>query len=882
MKRLRAWMRRLAGMFAKKRRERELAAEIDSHLQLHIDDNLRAGMTYEQARREALLKLGGVEPTKEAYRDRSTIPLLEHLLQDVRFAIRQLRKNPGFTTTAILMLALGMGASLAIFGFVDAALIKPLPYRDPSRLVDVSESIPMFSRSELSYPDYLDWKKLNKVFSSMDVYQHTGFILSTPTGVQPARGTRVSDGFFRTLGVTPVLGRDFYTGEDLPSAPRTVLLSYATWQKRYGGKRDVLGRSIKLDDVPTIIVGVLPHNFNFAPGEPAEFWTALHASGHCDENRSCHTLHGVARLKDGVSIQTALTGMKLIAKQLEKQYPGSNRGQGASVMPLSEVVAGDLRPILLMLLGGAGLLLLIACVNVASLLLVRAESRRREIAVRNTLGAGRARLIHQFVTEGLVLVVVGGVLGLASAYWAIRVLTSLISRDMLASMPYLNGLGLNIHVLVFAAIVSSFAVALFSITPALHLPMSEMRGGLSEASRGSSRNTWRRLGSKLVSLELASAVVLLVGAALLGKSLYWLLHVELGFQPDHLATLFVAAPKSSYPTDEPAVALGRQLVSRIATVPGVRSVGISSELPVSGNGNTDWIRFLGRPYHGEHNEVNERDVSSAYFTTLHAQLLGGRYFTDAEDGSKSRVAVINQALAKQYFPGEDPIGKKFGDDGLSPKSIREIIGIVDNIREGSLDSEIWPAEYLPFNQSPDTEFSLVVRTSQSEQSVLPTLTAVIHQINPGIVTVNSVTMNDRIHDSPSAYLHRSSAWLVGGFALLALLLSVVGLYGVVAYSVSQRTREIGIRMALGAQSSTVYRLILKEAATLAAAGIVAGLLGSLAAATLIRKLLFNTQAWDIPTLVTVAAVLAVSALLASYIPARRAASVDPVEALRAE
>jgi predicted permease len=384
-------------------------------------------------------------------------------------------------------------------------------------------------------------------------------------------------------------------------------------------------------------------------------------------------------------------------------------------------------------------------------------------------------------------------------------------------------------------------------------------------------------------VELAIAMVLLAGAGLLGKSFYRLLHVDLGFQPDHLATLEVAVPQVRYGKDEQLVALGRRVVSRIASLPGVKSVGIGSQgLPLGGNGNTDWIRFVGRPYSGEHNEVNERHVSSAYFATLHANLLRGRYFTDAEDASKPRVVLINRALARKYFPGEDPIGKQFGNDALSPESLKEIIGIVDDVREGSLDSEVVPAEYLPFNQSPDTYFGIVVRTSQSPQSVLPTLDAVIHQIDPDLGTIGETSMVERINDSATAYLHRSTAWLIGGFAALALLLGAVGLYGVIAYSVSQRTREIGVRIALGAQRSSVYRLILKEAGWLIAVGTAAGLIGSVVAATLMRKLLFGIQAWDVPTLVAVAAVLAASALLASYIPARRATKIDPIVALRYE
>jgi predicted permease len=822
-----------------------------------------------------------VEPTKEAYRDRSTVPFLENLLQDTRFAIRQLRKNPGFTATAILMLALGICASVAIFAFVDAALIKPLPYRNPTRLTGVFETLQLCPECPLSYPDYLDWKKLNRVFNSLDVYEHTSFMLSAITGAQKAHGARVSDGFFRTLGVTPVIGRDFRAGEDLSAAPRTVLLSYATWQNRYGGRPDVLGKTVTLNGFPNTIIGVLPRDFHFAPAEPADFWITLHASSECDLRRSCHFLEGVGRLKNGVSEQTALADIKAIAQQLEKQYPGSNRDQGANVVFLSEVIVGRIRPILLVLLSGAGLLLLIAGVNVASLLLVRCESRKREIAVRGALGAGRGRLISQFVTEGLVLIAVGAALGLACAYWAMQLLTRLIPEDMMARMPYLHGLGLNVRVLAFAGAISLLAAVLFSLTPILHFSFPEMREGLTEASRGSSGITWRRLGSKLVVLELATAMVLLVGAGLLGKSLYLLLHVNIGLQPDHLVTLQVAAPRSSYAKDEQAVALGRQVLSRIASLPGVRSVGISSDLPVAGWGDTTWFRVLGHPWHGEHNDTPERDVSSGYFTTLRAKLLRGRYFSEEEDASKPRVAIINQALARQYFPGEDPIGKKIS--GLSDPPVPiEIIGIVEDIKEGPLDTANRSVLYFPFSQSPGTFFNLVVRASQSERSLLPILAAAIHRINPAIVTADGATMSDLINDSPSAYLHRSSAWLVAGFAAVALLLGVIGLYGVVAFSVSQRTREIGVRMALGAQSNSVYQLILKEAGWLTVGGIIIGLVCSVASATLMRKLLFGVTSWDVPTLAAVAAVLGISALLASYVPARRAASVNPVDALRTE
>lgn len=874
------FLRKLWIFVRREKFDRELEEEMAYHRGQKAQELQAEGMPSEAARHAARREFGNDMNLREQSRDIVGF-WCETSLQDFRFAIRQLRKNPGFACTAVLMLALGMCASVSIFAFVNAALIEPLPYQNPSRLVGVYEMISQCPLCNLSYPDYLDWKERNKVFGSLDAYQHSGFMLNTPAGAQPARGVRVSDGFFRTLGITPVLGRDFYAGEDLLSAPRTVMLSYAAWQERYGGKQDVLGQTVTLNGDPNVIIGVLPPDFHFAPAEPAEFWTTIHASSECDLRRSCHGLYGVARLKDGVSVQTALADVKSIAQQLEQQYPDSNRGQGANVMDLTEVIVGNIRPILMLLLSGAGLLLVIAGVNLASLLLVRSESRKREIAIRNALGAARIRLIRQFVTEGLALVVVGSALGLLSSFWAMQILTRLIPEDLLAQMPFLHGLGLNVHVLAFAGLISLLAAALFSLTPSLRLSLPEMREGLGEGSRGSAGTTWRRLGSKLVVLELATAVVLLVGAGLLGKSLYLLLHVDIGLQPDHLATLQLATPKSTYAKDEQIIALERQVVNRIASLPGVKSVGISSDLPVNGWGDTTWFRVLGRPWHGEHNEVPERDVSSDYFTTLGARLLRGRYFAEVEDASKPHVAIINQTFTKQYFPGEDPIGKHLSFLSDPPIPI-EIVGIVEDIKEGQLDTENRPALYIPFNQSAGNYFNIAVRTSQAEQSLLPVLIATIHQINPDIATTAGTSMSDIIDHSPSAYMHRSSAWLVGGFAALALLLGVVGLYGVVAYSVSQRTREIGVRMAIGAQRSSVYRLILREAASLTSIGIAIGLVCSVAAATLMRGLLFGVRSWDIPTLAGVTVVLAISALLASYIPARRAASVDPVEALRAE
>ena len=883
MRQLRAWLLRCKGLFLKNGRERELAAEIESHLQMHIDDNIRAGMSPEEARRVAVMKLGGVDQTTEAYRDRATIPLLEHVVQDLRFTFRQLRKNPAFATTATAMVALGIGASVAIFAFVDAALIKPLPYANPSRLLFVTESTPDIPRAMLSYPDYLDWQKLNRVFDSMDVFAQRGSIMRTSAGVERVDGARVSAGFFRTLGVGPLLGRDFQAGEDLPNAPRTLILSYASWQKRFGGKAEIVGQSITLDEIPFTIIGVLPPQFQFAPvANAAEFWTTINPGSGCLTRRSCHSLLGIARLKDGITKEAALADVVRIAKDLEAQYPDSNRDQGAVVIPAAELIGGDLKPVLLLLLGGAGLLLLIACINVANLLLVRAETRRRELAIRRALGASRARLFRQFVIEGLVIVVIASVAGVVGSHWAMQILRGLIPTEMLVGMPYLNDLGLNSRVLIFAFALAGFAAVLFAVTPAFRLSTLEMGAALAEGGRGSAGKVWRRIGSKLVVLELTTAMVLLVGAGLLGKSFYRVLQVRMGFETRNLITMKVSAPMSVYGKEEKALALQRTIMDQIRRLPGVTSVALAHTLPLTFNGNTEWIRFVGRPFHGEHNEVNERPVSPDYFATIQARLLRGRTFTEAEDTSKPPVAVINQTLAKKYFPGEDPIGQRYGDIDLDPKSITEIIGVVDDIREGPLESEIWPAVYEPANQSPDTDFSILVRTSQADESLIPTVAQTIRDIDSGINISNQILMTERMNNAPTVYLRRSSTWLVGAFATVALLLGVVGLYGVIAYSVSQRTREIGVRIALGAQRSNVYRLILREAGALALAGIVIGAGCAVVAASLMRKLLFGTPPWDITTLFCVAAILGAAALLASFLPARRAASVDPNTALRAE
>lgn len=873
-------VRRVLNLFSRSRVDCEIDAELKSHIEMRAEDNIAAGMTPEVARRDALLRFGNRTSTKERVTRMDTALFLESVCCDVSYACRQLKKNPGFALTAIVVLSLGISASVAIFAFVDAMLIKPLPYQDPSRLVCLFESTPLGPRFHLSFLDYLDWKRMNHAFTAVEAYDANAVALRTANGVQRAEGAVVGAGFFRMLGVAPLLGRDFRPGEDRLGAPGIVILSYSAWQSRFGKQEDIVGRTLTLNGVAHVIVGVLPPGFSFAPAGAAEFWMPLQASEK-PENRGEHGILAFARLKDDVSLQAASGEMSAIAQQLAKQYPDSDEGRGATVLPLTEVVVGNLRPTLWLLLIGAALLLLIACVNVSGLLLVRFQSRQWEIAVRGALGASPVRLIRQLTTEAVVLTLVASLMGIGSAYGTIHLLRNLLPINLLQAMPYLNGLGLNTHVLLFAGTVGVACLLLLSTIAILRSPLASLRPGLAEAGRGSAGTVWKRLGANLVVLELCAATILLVGAGLLSKSFYKLLHTQIGLEPDHLATLRVWAPETRYTKDEQVVAMAHRVIDEVGRLPGVQSVAVARQIPISNiaGGNTTF-EIIGRKNQPEGNEANSRQVSANYFTAIQARLLRGRWFSETDDKSKPLVAIVNRTFAHKYFAGEDPLAKAIRFDASQPPI--EIVGIVDDLKEGSLDSEVQPAIYTSFDQGPDLTFFVVARTVQDPQEILTSLEQTVHQIDSDVLAIGAETMEDRIHHLQSAYLHRSSAWLVGGFAVMALFLSVVGLYGVVAYSVSRRTREIGVRMALGAQRSSVYRLILAEAGRLIATGIGAGLLGAIGAATFMSELLFGTQPWDGATLAGVALLLATAAASAAIVPAYRAAAIEPVEALRTE
>lgn len=873
--------RKVGMLFRRTRFRSDLDEEMAFHREQVEKEMMERGMSRTQARTEAARQFGNATHLRDESH-RVIAFRWETVWQDLRFALRQFRQSPGFALTAIFILAVGMGVSVAIFAFADAALIEPLPYFQPNRLMDVAENGEAFKRSNLSRDDFDDWRRLNHSFSSMDAYGGSGFLMRTPSGSEPVIAARVSSGMFQTLGVQPMLGRDFRPGEDRPGGAKIVMLTYASWMKRFGSRKDVVGESVTLDGNAYTIVGVLPRNFEFAPRATAEFFVPLLDKQPCEQRRSCHNLSAIGRLRDGVTVKAALDEMKAIAAQLAIQYPGSNKGQGASIQLLSEVIIGPLRPIMLTLLASSGLLLLIAAVNVASLLLVRSESRRREIAVRGALGATSARISRQFVTEAFLLGVLGSVSGVAVAMGTIRILTDLIPKTMAEYLPFIWRVGIHWHEGLYCACIALLSAWLLAMTPILRLSFLDVRDALSEGSRSVAGRFWRRMGSNLVVVELSIAVVLLAGAGLLSKSFYRLLHVDLEFDATHLATFQMMFPPSGFSKPEQRVALFRGVIRRLSEIPGVQSVGITSDLPVQCNCDTDWIRIVGKPFHGEHNEVNERDVTPDYLQTLKAHLIRGRFFTEDDDASKSNKIIINQKLADLYFRGEDPIGKMIVNGSLDPKSMREIVGVVGNVREGGLDDELWPTEYQAMYQTPDSYVAVAVRASGNEAAILPSLTKAVHEVDPNLGVMNEMTMSAQINSTQSALIHRTAMWLVDGFAAIALILAAVGLYGVIAYSVGQRTREIGVRMALGAQRSAVYAMVMRQAGWLTLAGIAIGVGCAIGAASLGRKLLFGVEAWDLPTLGIVAMVLAAASLAASFLPAHRAASVNPTDALRAE
>jgi putative ABC transport system permease protein len=807
------------------------------------------------------------------------------LFHDLRYAFRMLMNKPGFAFVSVLTLALGIGANTAIFSVVYYALLRPLPYRQPGKLVTLAEARGKQATAETnsSYPDYLDWTHQAHSFDSLAGYSPNGFIVSGSLAPETVQAGSVTSNFFSTLGVKPVLGRDFVAGEDRPNGDKVVILSHKYWTERFAGNASAIGRVLQLSGDNFTIIGVLPKEFEFAPINSPPVWVPLSPGPQMSQRRNLRWMNVIGRVRDDITYAQAASEMEGITARLDAAYPQEDGEVHIVMGTLRERIVGNVRPLLWTLFGAVTFVLLIACANVAGLLLARGINRKREIAIRMALGAGRRQLIRQLLTESLLLSFIGGALGLLGSQWVVGLMIAVIPRAQLASMPYLNSVKVDPVVLAFAFGVAVATGVLFGLAPALVASRSDVNQTLKEQARGSAGGSMRTLRDAFVAAEIAFALVLLIGAGLMMKSMKALVNADPGFRADHLFTFGIFLPPNSYKDDPSALRFEESFSESIRGLPGVASVAVVSKLPLTGEGNT--IRFVvqGRPTaQGAEDEASIRDISRGYFDVMKIPLEKGHFFAPTDKIGAPGKLIVNQAFSKRYFPGEDPVGKQIRFT-YSPKNpFLEIVGVVGDENTDQLDAPMTPTIYASYEQGPDSFFNYVVRTSGRPEDMLGPIRNLLHNADAELPMIGPQSMDRIINESPAVFLRRYPSYILGSFAGLALLLAMVGLYGLIAFTVAQRTQEIGIRMALGAQVQDVLRLVLRHGIRLAALGVVFGIVGALGLTRLITSLLYGVTATDPMTYILVAGLLGGVALLASYAPALRAAHVDPMVALRYE
>lgn len=865
-------------LFGTREKNPDFETEIVDHLNLLTERNIRQGMTPADAEQAARRQFGNTTLLREDRREMQTFATIDAFGRDLRYAGRMLRRNPAFAGAVVLTLALGIGANTAIFSVYDAVLLKPLPYGDPERVVMLWEKRRGGEPGTVAPANFVDWRAQSSSFSEMAAITFPNFIL-TGQG-EPARlaGSGVSSNFFRLLGSRMRLGRDFLDEEDQPGKDRVAVLSYSVWQRRWGGKPDVLGSIVTLNDIGYTVVGVLGPDFelvlNHARNQP-DVWVPL-ALNLEKLQRGTHGLRVFARIKPGLTLDQAQADVNVVAANLANLYPADNKGIGIAAIPLAQHVTQNVRPALTALLAGVGLLLLIACANVANLLLSRAAARQKEMAVRLALGASRRRLGQQLLTESVLLSLLGGAAGLFLASAAIQIL----GRYLPADLPRTSGLAIDLRVLAFTALISLATGILFGLAPLFQTRRENANETLKQNARLAG-GVQSRLRNGLVVAQIAIALVLLTGAALTAKSFWNLLQVSPGFRTEHVLTARVTLPASRYPDVQRIAVFQRELLERVRNMPGIQSAGLTAYLPLSGADNA-WAFFIeGRPPLpiGVYNMAKYRPVSPGYFETIGIPVLRGRGFTSADGESTPLVVVINESMARTYWGADNPVGQRLRYGGRVP---RTIVGVVGDVRHQGLDGEGKPEMYVPFTQIPNTERrpTIVVRTPIDPAGVMAALRNAVSGIDSALPLDQVETMEQLV--SASVGQPRFRTILLAAFSVLALVIAAVGIYGVMNYLVSQRIREFGLRVAIGATESDVLRLVLRQAARLIAAGLGLGLLGSAMFARLITGLLYGVSALDPLTFVTVSLLLSAVALLASYIPARRATRVDPLTALRYE
>jgi putative ABC transport system permease protein len=805
---------------------------------------------------------------------------MHKLLQDLRYAVRTLLKRPGFTLIAVFTLALGIGASTAIFTVVDAALLRGLPYKSPDRLYHLWESTPQkeFAQREFSYPDYQDYQQ-NQI-CEIAAYTGGGAIMTGRGESQLVFTPAATANFFSLLGIEPVIGRTFQPGEDKPGAARVAVLTYGMWQRQFGGDRAIINQSLTLNGQTYTVIGVLPASFQFALRQN-DLWLPYQPTDAQLTRRFMHGTNLIARLKSGVSAAQAQAELSVIASRIEQENKDSHAGTGLKLVSLQEQVVGQVKPILMVLLAAVGFVLLIACANVASLLLTRSLSRQKEVAIRAALGASRWRVVRQLMTESVLLSLVGGAAGLLVAYWGLHALV-LVLPDQITALPFLKTLRIDASILAFSFGLSLLTGMIFGLAPALQSSRLDLNEVLKEGGRHTSGGTGHRLRSAFVMTEIALAVVLLIGAGLMMKSLLRLLQVNPGFNPQNVLTMTVVVPAGKYSDDKRQMDFFDQLNERVRSLPGVNGVGTVNILPLQG-GNTTRVNVEGDPVPppGQETECNIRTVNESYFQTLGVPIIAGRMFDEGDKADATPVMIIGKSLADRVFAGRDPIGRRLVYAGVKAPPV-QIVGVVGDVKITGLDEAIRPVLYYPFRQNAAGGTNLVVRTNADPAALAGAIRNEIRTLEPDVAIFNVNTMEQLIAGSPAAFMRRFPALLISIFAGVALLLASIGIYGVVSYSVSQQTHYIGVRMALGARASDILKMVLRQGLLLALAGMALGVAAALALMRLLRSLLFEVQANDAPTFALVVSTLFVVALLACYFPARRATKVDPLVALRYE
>jgi putative ABC transport system permease protein len=803
------------------------------------------------------------------------------LLRDLRYGARMLVKSPGFTAVAVIALALGIGANSAIFSTVNAVLLRPLPYADPDRLVEIWEHRPIQNRERtvVSPAEFIAWREQAQSFEQIAAINYVLHNLIGNGEPEQIQSVQVSASFFPMLGVKPVAGRAFLEEEDQPDHNRVAIISYGLWQRRFGGDTDLVNQQINLDGNKFTVVGIMPREYQFP--QMVDLWEPIAFPPDARNNSGHHFLEIFARVKPGVSIKQAQAEMTAIASSIEQAYPDRNTGHQVRLVGLHEQIVGDSRTALLVLLGAVAFVLLIACANVANLLLARAAARHKEMAIRAALGASRWRIIRQLLAESLLLSSAGGALGLLLAWWGIDILVALSP----VGTPRLDEIKLDSAVFGFTLLVSLVTGVLFGLTPALASSRPDLNEVLKEGGRGSTDGARPgRVRSLLVVFEVALTLVLMVGAGLMLKSFYRLSQVNPGFNASNLLTMEITLPSGKYPKQPQVLAFYDRLIQQVETVPEIQAAAAIDVLPLSGNNSSSTFTIEGQPpaSPGERPNANRRIITPAYFRAMGMTVLEGRAFTANDTEQSTRVAIVNETMARRFWPGEDVLGKRFkmGAPERNNNPWLEIVGVVATIKHASLDEEARQEMYLPNTQSPVRGMTLVARTATAPLDMASVLRSQVLDVDPD-QPVGSVASMEQLR-SRSLAPRRFSMLLLAVFAAVAVILATVGIYGVISYSVVQRTHEIGIRMALGAQTSDVLKQIVGKGMILVLIGVVIGIGAAIGLTHLISKLLYEVSPTDATTFVVISLALAGVALGACFVPARRAARVDPLIALKYE